>query len=240
MARASRALGGSPWAVTGDELTGWVSAQDWARETRRSVYGSLRGFWDWGVGSGRCEVSPAAVLPAVAAGPARPRPTPERSYRAALAAADARERLILRLAAECGLRRAEIAQIHARDLLEDLGGWSLVVHGKGGRDREVPMAEGLATIVRAQLMATGGWLLPGGDHGHLSPRYVGILASRLLPDGWTLHTLRHRCASVAYAVDRDLLGVQALLGHASVATTQRYVKVPDDAVRRAVRRAAAA
>lgn len=239
VARASRALGGSPWSVTEADLLGWVSGQSWSTETRRSVYASLRSFWSWAVASGRCEVSPAAVLPAVRAGAALPRPTPERAYRAALRAADGRGRLILRLAAECGLRRAEISQVHARDLVEDLAGWSLVVHGKGGRLREVPMMDDLARTVRAQLMATGGWLLPGDDDGHLSPRYVGILASRLLPDGWTLHTLRHRCASIAYAAERDLLGVQQLLGHASVATTQRYVRVPSDAVRRAVANAAA-
>ena len=41
-------------------------------------------------------------------------------------------------------------------------------------------------------------------------------------------------ATRAYAADRDLLSVQQLLGHASVATTQRYTKLPDDALRRAV------
>lgn len=168
-----------------------------------------------------------------------PRPAPEQAYRSALRAADARGRVILRLAAEVGLRRAEVAQVHGRDLIEDLTGWSLVVHGKGGRDRIVPLPADLAVEVRAQLMAAGGgWMLPGDDQGHLSPRHVGIIASRLLPGDWTMHTLRHRCASRAYAGDRDLLSVQQLLGHASVATTQRYVRLPDDALRRAVAYAA--
>lgn len=237
--RAARALGGSPWTVTADQVTEWVGRQEWGRETRRSVYATLRLFWSWAVATGRCEVSPAATLPAVQPEPPMPRPTPERVYRDALAAADGRERLILRLAAESGLRRAEIAQVHRRDVLEDLTGWSLLVHGKGGRDRIVPVDDELAVLVRAAVMASGGWMLPGDDHGHLSPRYVGILASRLLPEDWTLHTLRHRCASVAYSAERDLLGVQQLLGHASVATTQRYVRVPDTAIRRAVAAAAA-
>lgn len=49
----------------------------------------------------------------------------------------------------------------------------------------------------------------------------------------TTHTLRHRFASAAYRADRDIRAVQELLGHASVATTQIYTAVPDDAVRRA-------
>lgn len=41
-------------------------------------------------------------------------------------------------------------------------------------------------------------------------------------------------ATAAYRADRDLIAVQQLLGHSSVATTQRYTALPDDALRRAV------
>lgn len=50
----------------------------------------------------------------------------------------------------------------------------------------------------------------------------------------TPHPLRHRFATRAYAVDRDLLAVQTLLGHASPVTTRRYVAVPDESLRRTV------
>lgn len=52
---------------------------------------------------------------------------------------------------------------------------------------------------------------------------VGELAAEALPAPWTLHTLRHRFASRAYDATGDLVTVSRLLGHASVATTQRYV-----------------
>lgn len=42
------------------------------------------------------------------------------------------------------LRRCEIAAIHSRDLVEDLLGWSLVVHGKGSRERTVPLLADVA------------------------------------------------------------------------------------------------
>lgn len=54
-----------------------------------------------------------------------------------------------------------------------------------------------------------------------------------------MHTLRHRCATVAYAKTRDLRAVQELLGHAKPETTAIYTAVPDDAVRDAMRAAAA-
>lgn len=57
--------------------------------------------------------------------------------------------------------------------------------------------------------------------------------SELLPGRWTAHTLRHRFGTVTYAADHDIRAVQELLGHASVATTQIYTAVPDDAKRRA-------
>lgn len=150
----------------------------------------------------------------------------------ALTAADDRGQLILRLAAEAGLRRAEIAVVHCRDMFEDLAGWTLNVHGKGGKDRDVPLPSHLAATIRLRAGKT--WMLPGDYQGHLSPRWVGKLATRVMPDEWTLHSLRHRFSSVSYEIDRDLMALRDVLGHASVATTQRYVKTPDEAKRRIV------
>jgi integrase len=145
--------------------------------------------------------------------------------------------VILRLAGEAGLRRAEIAQVHEKDLAEDLAGYSLTVHGKGGVIRVVPLSDDVAALVDQAMRTGDGWALPGDDGGHLSPRYVGHLAGEAL-GRFTLHQLRHRFATRAYAATGDLLAVQELLGHASAATTQRYVKMPDDAMRRAVLAAA--
>ncbi|WP_229117710.1 tyrosine-type recombinase/integrase [Enemella evansiae] len=235
--RCARALGGDPWAVTTAALVDWCGRQNWSRETRRGVRASLVGFWGWAAGCGYAAVSPAAGLPAVKAAPAIPRPAPEPTLKAAVLAADERTTLILHLAAYAGLRRAEIARVHARDLLPDLVGWSVRVHGKGGRIRVVPVPTWLAEQIEQR--AGGGWCFPGDDAGHLSPRWVGKLATDALPGNWTLHTLRHRFASRAYAGCRDLIAVQQLLGHASVATTQRYVAAPDDALRAAMQHAAA-
>lgn len=108
----------------------------------------------------------------------------------------------------------------------------LRVQGKGGRVRVLPMSDGLAARVRAE--AGAGYLFPGAIGGHVSPDWVGRLVGRSLPQGWSMHSLRHRFATVAYHHDRDLLTVQGLLGHASPATTQRYVRPPGEAARRTV------
>lgn len=236
--RAARALGGSPWAVTEDQLIEWVGGARWGRETRRSVYASLRGFWSWSMKAGRCRQSPATGLPSVRPEEPCPRPTPESIYRAALDRADRRETLILLLAATAAMRRREIAQVHISDLVDDLLGASLIVHGKGGKTRIVPLEGPVVLALREACLAGGGWAFPGNVDGHLGAQTVGILASRLMPPGWSLHTLRHRCAML---VDEaaGLIVAQKILGHASVATTQRYVPARDGEMRRAIRHAAA-
>lgn len=236
--RASRALGGVPWRIGAEDLMTWVGTQGWSRETRRSVYASLRSFWRWGVDTGRCATSPADRLPRVNPQPPHPMPTPDKIYRRALEAADSREWLILQLGAVLGLRRGEIAQVHSQDLIEDLVGTSLIVHGKGGKTRVVPLEGALVKAVREACLAGGGYAFPGKIDGHLSAQRVGNLASRLMPGGWTLHKLRHRCAAT---ID-ELAGIRAaqeLLGHASLATTERYVPVRHEVLRRAIRVSAA-
>lgn len=233
MRYVARSLGGSPWEITGDQLTQWAGRQDWATETRRGYRGTMLAFWRWAVAAERTNANPAEALPRVKPAPPRPRPAPEIAYREALSRAGHRERVMLRLAAEAGLRRAEVAQVHRRDIVEDLGGYSLVVRGKGGRVRTVPLSDSLAAELR-QYGPPRGYLFPGDDGGHLSPRWVGKLIAQLMPGVWTMHTLRHRFGTRAYMVDRDVFAVQELLGHASPATTRAYVEMPRDALRHTV------
>jgi integrase len=227
----AKGVGGSPWRLSGDRLVAWFASKDWATETRRGNRNTARAFYAWAIAAGRVETSPADHLGVVKSGAPNPRPTPDRIYYGAIAAGDRRTRAMLRLAAEAGLRRAEIAQAHSDDLIEDLIGYSLVVHGKGGKDRDVPLPALLATEL---LLMPAGYFFPGNVDGHLSARWVGTLVSRLLGPGWTCHKLRHRFASRAYAIDRDVFTVQELLGHASPATTRLYVKVAADSKRRTI------
>lgn len=214
----------TPWEVTGDDLVTYANRQEWARETRRSRRATFLAFWRWGVATERVEKVAAEALPRIKASTPRPRPAPDAVYREALMRAPIRETLMLRLAAEVGMRRSEVAQVHPRrDLLDDLVGWSLVVHGKGDKERVVPLPGSLA---RALQDAPDGYLFPGDwGPGHLSPAYVGKRIRDLMPEGWTMHTLRHRFGTRAYALRSDLLLVQELLGHASPSTTRRYVEL---------------
>lgn len=227
-----------PWSVTPAALVTWAgSVEHWAANTRRSYRTTVRGFYGWAMEAGHVARSPALALPRVRPAPPNPRPAPDRVYLPALEAATPRERLMLRLAADHGMRRGEIAVVHSRDLLEDLAGWSLTVHGKGGRERLVPLLDDVAIALRR---LPPGWAFPGNVEGHLSPRWVGRLVTRLLEGDWTTHKLRHRAATAWWeASGHDVLTVGELLGHADPKTTRLYVKVGDGRKRDVVRRAAA-
>lgn len=225
----ARAHGGrNPWTVTTDQLVYWLGSNDWAAETRRSASAAVRGFYRWAADSERIAKDPAARLPVIAAPNAIARPAPETVLAATLQAADARTALMVRCAAFAGLRRAEIAALHADSVQNSIDGWALKIRGKGQRERRVPITDRLARELLE--CANDGWVFPG-PHGHLSPDHVGRLVSEALPGRWTTHTLRHRFATIAYRPTRDSLAVRELLGHTKIETTMRYVQLPDDALR---------
>lgn len=225
-----------PRAVTIEDVEDWLADPAWSQNTRRSHRTTVVGFFRWCRAVGVREDDPTALLLTIPGVIGKPRPCPEQALRRALMAADERARLMLALGAGLGLRRAEIAAVRGEHVEDTLDGPVLRVIGKGGRERILPIDDDLA----ARLREHEGWCFPSPDGGHLTPAHVGKIVSRLLPDGWTTHTLRHRFASAAYRADRDLRAVQELLGHASVATTQIYTAIPDDARRRARMAAAVA
>lgn len=232
-----RTTGVGPWQLTAGQLLDWFAGQPWGTETRRCRRNTYRHFYSWAVESGLAAHSPAAALPKVRPPVPNPMPVPDRIYAEAVARAGDRERLMVRLAGELGLRRAEVAVVSSRDLVEDLDGWSLVVHGKGGKIRLMPTPDSLAAALRA---LPAGYAFPGDDDGHLSPRWVGRLVGDLLPAPYTMHKLRHRFLTRAYEVEHDLAVVQELAGHTSPVTTRNfYVKIGRDRLRATVNAVAA-
>jgi len=227
-----------PWALSTEQLLEYLAAQDWKPETRRSYRASLRSFYAWAQATGRRTDSPAALLPSIRVPRKVPRPAPTDIYKAALLAADVRVRLMLELAAICGLRRGEIARLRREHVHTDLVGHSLIFAGKGGHERIVPLPDFLA---RDLLERPAGWIFPSvKTAGPLTPAHVGKLVSRVLPEGWTCHTLRHRCATVAYWGSKDIRAVQELLGHAKLDTTMLYTLVNPEQVRELIRLTSAA
>jgi integrase/recombinase XerD len=126
----------------------------------------------------------------------------------------------------------------------------LVVRGKGGKERLVPlnkeakraMAEYLDLRAEAGRDSQSKWLFPSfGEQGHLTRQHFarelkaigqacGIQPARLSP-----HVLRHAFASHLLHNGADLRVVQTLLGHADISTTQIYTHVLEERLKTLVR-----
>jgi site-specific recombinase XerD len=223
--RVARELGAAdPRDVTGADLLAILGRPAYSIEHRRGLRASLASFYRWCTSSGTVSDDPTLTLPVVRTPAGAPKPATDEIWRHILVTADERTRLMARLAGEAGLRRAEVAQVHTDDLNGGIGGPELIVHGKGGKQRMVPITVTLAADIAAAC-PHGGFLWPGKIDGHISPDRVGHLVSKVMPAGWSIHKLRHRFASRGFAGTGNLRAVQLALGHASVATTQRYVAV---------------
>lgn len=229
--RYARATGAAPWPVTLEQLSEYMASLDGlGPSARRTARQTLRGFYAWGE-LVRGQDNPARHLPTIKATRGVARPAPEHSVRVGLGTKDLRTRMMIRLAVAAGMRCREICQVHTTHLQRDLVGWSLLVHGKGDRQRMVPLPDDVAIDIRD---AEPGYLFPGQINGHLSAGRVSELISEALPPGITAHMLRHRYGTRAYNLGgKDLRAVQELLGHAYSTTTEIYVGVEDDAIRRA-------
>lgn len=238
-----------PREVSTNNLVMLLSDRDYSLSHRRAARTSLHQFFAYCVSQGIVAHNPADELPKVPEDSPKPNPAPEWLWKDLLAGTPPRELLMVRLAGEAGLRREEICKVHRDDVLWDGEGYALRVHGKGGKQRVVPVNDRLAEAIQrgpswAPPGYRGGFLFPSHDRWgnllapHLSADRVGRVISELMPVGWSAHKLRHRYATKGYAATRNLRAVQVALGHASVATTQRYTATTEPEVR-AVSEAAA-
>jgi integrase/recombinase XerC len=150
----------------------------------------------------------------------------------------ARDRALLELLYGGGLRVSELCGIDLDDL--DRSGRTVRVRGKGNKERLVPFGEKAAKALGDYLGRRHAFGREGDRDrqalflnrfgGRLGPRAVQRLVGRYLaaaglPVGATPHTLRHAFATHLLGGGADLRGIQELLGHASLSTTQRYTHV---------------
>jgi integrase/recombinase XerC len=147
----------------------------------------------------------------------------------------ARDAAVLSLLYGAGLRISEALGLQRRDAPVN-GTDSVTVTGKGGKMRSVPVIPAIQKAVEEYLhlcpyaIAPEAPLFVGARGGPLSPRIIQLAVEELrgalgLPDSATPHALRHSFATHLLARGGDLRGIQELLGHASLSTTQLYTKV---------------
>ena len=166
----------------------------------------------------------------------------ETEVEALLAAASCeRDRLLLSVGLLLGLRVSEITGLRIEDL--DLAdGTAFIRHGKGDKDRYVPVPQKLLLPLSKWISSRRvGLLFPGIRRPRLSSDYVQRMVQRTAQTAGimrrvTPHTLRHTYATRLLETGADLRQVQDLLGHSSVAITEIYTHVTVSRLRGAVDR----
>ena len=147
----------------------------------------------------------------------------------------ARDAAVLSLLYGSGLRISEALGLTRRDAPVH-GTDAITVTGKGGKMRSVPVILPVQQAVETYLQLCPYVQKPeeplfvGARGGPLSPRIIQLAVEELrgalgLPDSATPHALRHSFATHLLARGGDLRGIQELLGHASLSTTQLYTTV---------------
>ncbi|HVZ50971.1 MAG TPA: site-specific tyrosine recombinase XerD [Pseudolabrys sp.] len=262
-----RAKGVSVAKAGTDDLRGYLASLDERGFKASSLarrLSALRQLYRFLYAEGKRGDDPAAVLE----GPKRARALPKvlsiaevdaLMTQAQADAADAEQPPAVRLRAArllcllevvyaTGLRVSELMGLPASAARREQN--MLVVRGKGGKERLVPlngaakraMQDYLALRETAKRDAASKWLFPSfGEQGHLTRQHFarelkalgarcGITPSRLSP-----HVLRHAFASHLLHNGADLRVVQTLLGHADISTTQIYTHVLEDRLKSLVR-----
>ena len=223
-------------ALHGEQLRGFVAAEHRRGLSPKSLQRRLsacRSFYAWLVKQGRIAASPAASIRS----PKAPRKLPQvldpdEAKALVEVPTDAplglRDRALLELFYSSGLRLSELCALRWRDL--DLASGLVTVLGKGSKQRSVPVGSfaraALTEWKTEQRPVDDAFVFPGRN-GAITPRAVQLrlrtlaqrqgLFKRVHP-----HLLRHSFASHVLESSGDLRGVQELLGHADISTTQIY------------------
>jgi integrase/recombinase XerD len=159
----------------------------------------------------------------------------------------ARMTCLLEVLYATGLRVSELVALPESAARRDQR--MLVIRGKGGRERLVPLNETARQTMKEYLalreeakLEKSKWLFPSfGESGHLTRQHFarelkalaaasGLKASQVSP-----HVLRHAFASHLLQNGADLRVVQTLLGHADISTTQIYTHVLEERLKSLVR-----
>jgi len=241
----------SPVAVDRLVLRRYVSWLTTERLAKRSVarkVSSLRRYFGYLRRQGVLAVDPSVALRAPAGDSRLPRvldhadvstlldgPSPEDEPHWRRLRDDA----VLEILYGSGVRVGELCGLDLDSL--DVPASAVSVWGKGSKQRRVPLSQPAVSALRAWLAirrdvlaATAGAALFANERGaRLTPRDVRRIVDRRSPRPTHPHALRHSFATHLLDGGADLRSVQELLGHADVATTQRYTHISNHRLREA-------
>lgn len=244
----------SPSGVTRTLVRRYVAAlstRQFARRTIARKAAALRRYFGWAVRQGLVDADPTLGLHVSAGSGRLPRVLDRREIEHLLdgPAPDGepiwrrhRDDAVLEVLYGSGVRVSELCGLEVDQVR--LGERALVVWGKGAKERRVPLGEPAQAAMEAWLRTRpevvppeAGPVLFANERGKpLTPRDVRRILDRRSSAPTHPHALRHTFATHLLDGGADLRAVQELLGHADVATTQRYTHVSRERLTAAYRK----
>lgn len=223
--RAAITAGVSPVVMTCEHVAAYLAGCRSA-SSRVTYYAHLHSWFTWLVRRDIRQDVPTLRLDRPKVGRREPRTISTTHVRSLVASPIwGRTRAMVFLGAYQGLRASEIAHVIGKDF--DVTGGDLVVTGKGDVTRTLPLHPLVAELVPA---FSRGWWFP--SYVRPGQPILPATVSNTISDAMdragipgTCHDLRRWYATTMIEAGNDLVTVQRLLGHASVATTQRYITV---------------
>jgi len=207
-------------------------AQGLSASTLARRLSALRSLFDFCVQAQWCEKNVAAGVQAPKQKKRLPRALPPEQTVKLMsptqAVSDLRDAALLAVMYGCGLRVSEAVGLDVIDV--DIRSSELRILGKGRKERIVPIPEGGLVLLNKYLKSkpvSSGVVFINKNGGRLTTRSVQrMLKKRALETGAdvsvTPHRLRHSFATHLLTGGVDLRAIQELLGHSSLATTERY------------------
>lgn len=183
----------------------------------------LHGFYAWAIDFGHLRTDPTRQVIRPRMKPALPRPIPTADLALALEMATPSMRAWLTLMAFAGLRCVEVARLDVDAILWD--DHLLRVHGKGDKERLVPMHPEVRRLLQSIPRPRRGRVFQRPRGGGYPPAQVSREVSVYLDSlgiAATAHQLRHWFGTNLYRACHDLRVVQEMMGHASPTTTAIY------------------
>ncbi len=193
--------------------------------TRYYWIAHLHGFFAWALDEELVTDDPTRRVVRPRQRRTLPRPIGDDDLVMAIRSARPQMRAMLSLAAFAGLRAGEIAGIERDDIIEAKG-LIRVRHGKGDKERIVPLHPDVLEALRMLPMPKSGALFLRARGGRYSANWMSACVSRYLHEmgiDASCHQFRHWFATEVYAATRDIRVTQELLGHSSPTTTAGYI-----------------
>jgi len=211
-------------AVTPDGIDAFLDTRNLSARTRYWWLSTIHTFYRWAIRNGHAATDPTERMERPKLTQNLPRPIGTADLAFALSSAPPPERAMLSLMAFQGLRCLEVANLRREDVLDTATPPALfVAHGKGGKQRVVPLHGDTAASLRLLPMPRAGLVFGGVESWKVS-QTVNRFLHGLGVDA-TAHQLRHWYATECYRDSHDLRMVQELLGHSSPSTTAIYTKL---------------